>query len=174
MLASGRAKNRWTLSTSPPSGRTPTLFAATCWITRPSEVEAFDTQVGEQLQALQESGEAANTLVMVTSDNGMPFPRCKGHNYDIANHLPLVACWPQGISRPGRKISELDSFIDFAPTAGRAAIPIWIYKDTDKGPTKSFIEQLGEQNHFFSSLGLPQKNQHISGPDVESRKESHP
>ena len=105
------------------------MFAATCWFTRPSEVEAFDTQVAEQLQALQESGEAANTLVMVTSDNGMPFPRCKGHNYDIANHLPLVACWPQGISRP--------------------AIPIWIYKDTDKGPTKSFIEQLGEQNHFF-------------------------
>ncbi len=79
-------------------------------------VEAFDKEVGEQLKILEESGEATNTLVIVTSDNGMPFPRSKGHNYDIANHLPLVACWPAGIAKPGRKVSEFISFIDFTPT----------------------------------------------------------
>lgn len=81
-----------------------------------TEVEAFDAQVGEQMKALEESGETSNTLVIVTSDNGMPFPRSKGHNYDISNHLPLVACWPKGIANPGRQVSEFVSFIDFAPT----------------------------------------------------------
>lgn len=81
-----------------------------------TEVEAYDTQVGALLRVLDASGEASNTLVIVTSDNGMPFPRSKGHNYDIANHLPLIACWPGGIERPGRVVPELVSFIDFAPT----------------------------------------------------------
>ena len=81
-----------------------------------AEVEAYDAQVGDLLKVLDASGEASNTLVVVTSDNGMPFPRSKGHNYDIANHLPLVLCWPQGIKNPGRKVTDFVSFIDFAPT----------------------------------------------------------
>ncbi len=80
------------------------------------EVEAFDAEVGQHLAALEASGEAANTLVVVTSDNGMPFPRSKGHNYDISNREPLVMSWPAGIVKPGRRISEFVSFIDFAPT----------------------------------------------------------
>jgi N-sulfoglucosamine sulfohydrolase len=80
------------------------------------EVEAYDSEVGLLLQVLEASGEATNTLIVVTSDNGMPFPRSKGHNYDIANHLPLILCWPKGIASPGRKITDLVSFIDFAPT----------------------------------------------------------
>jgi arylsulfatase A-like enzyme len=81
-----------------------------------AEVEAYDGQVGALLRVLQENGDVTNTLVIVTSDNGMPFPRSKGHNYDIANHLPLVARWPQGIVRPGRQVADFVSFIDFAPT----------------------------------------------------------
>lgn len=79
-------------------------------------VEAFDAEVGELLRTLDAGGEASNTLVIVTSDNGMPFPRSKGHNYDIANREPLVACWPAGIARPGRRVAEFVSFIDLAPT----------------------------------------------------------
>ena len=41
------------------------------------EVERFDSHVGELLAALEASGDAANTLVVVTSDHGMPFPRVK-------------------------------------------------------------------------------------------------
>ncbi len=80
------------------------------------EIEAFDAQVGELLRALEASGAAQNTLVIVTSDNGMPFPRSKGHNYDISNREPLIACWPAGIANPGRRVAEFISFIDFAPT----------------------------------------------------------
>ena len=80
------------------------------------EVERFDTHVGELLAALDASGEAANTLVIVTSDHGMPFPRVKGHTYDDAHRVPLVMRWPEGIVKPGRRVSELVSAIDFAPT----------------------------------------------------------
>lgn len=80
------------------------------------EVEAFDTEVGALLQTLDASGDASNTLVIVTSDNGMPFPRSKGHNYDISNREPMVARWPDGIAKPGRRVADFLSFIDLAPT----------------------------------------------------------
>ena len=81
-----------------------------------AEVAAFDEEVGEHLRALEAAGESDRTLVIVTSDNGMPFPRSKGHTYDIANHMPFVACWPLGIAHPGTRRAEFVSFIDLAPT----------------------------------------------------------
>jgi N-sulfoglucosamine sulfohydrolase len=80
------------------------------------EVEAFDTQVGSLLKTLDESGLAHSTLVIVTSDHGMPFPRVKGHTNDPAHHIPLVACWPEGIKKPGSRVADFVSFIDLAPT----------------------------------------------------------
>lgn len=80
------------------------------------EVETYDAQVGGLLKVLEESGEAENTLILVTSDHGMPFPRVKGHNYDAANHIPLVACWPKGLTAGGRRSTDMISFIDLAPT----------------------------------------------------------
>ena len=46
----------------------------------------------------------------------MPFPRVKGHNYDMANRIPFVAHWPRGIVQPGRRVAEFISLIDLAPT----------------------------------------------------------
>jgi arylsulfatase A-like enzyme len=80
------------------------------------EVETYDAQVGGLLKVLEESGEADNTLVIVTSDHGMPFPRVKGHNYHASNHVPLVAAWPKGIVDGGRRVADFISFIDLAPT----------------------------------------------------------
>jgi arylsulfatase A-like enzyme len=80
------------------------------------EVEHFDRHLDLMLQLLRERGELQNTLVLVTADNGMPFPRVKGQAYEYSNHLPLAIMWPQGIRAPGRVVNELVSFIDFAPT----------------------------------------------------------
>ena len=81
-----------------------------------TEIEAYDREVGELIATLRESGRAENTLVIVTSDHGMPFPRVKGHTYDMAHRVPLVACWPAGIVHPGRRAEQLVSLIDLAPT----------------------------------------------------------
>ena len=80
-----------------------------------TEIEAYDAQVGSLLKVLADSGEADNTVVIVTSDHGMPFPRSKGHNYDISNRIPLVVSGP-GVANPGRHVADFVSMIDIAPT----------------------------------------------------------
>ncbi|MBI5834299.1 MAG: sulfatase [Armatimonadetes bacterium] len=80
------------------------------------EVEHYDRHLGRMLDLLAERGELDNTLVVVTSDNGMPFPHDKGNTYHDANHLPLAVRWPQGIAGRGRVVDDYVSFVDFAPT----------------------------------------------------------
>ncbi len=80
------------------------------------EIEYFDSHLAKMLKMLEEAGELENTLVLVTADNGMPFPRVKGQAYEYSNHLPLAISWPHGIKKPGRAVNDIVSFIDFAPT----------------------------------------------------------
>ena len=46
------------------------------------EIQRFDRELGEALDRIEEAGQLDNTLVIVTSDNGMPFPRAKATVYD--------------------------------------------------------------------------------------------
>ncbi|HPA19099.1 MAG TPA: sulfatase [Verrucomicrobiae bacterium] len=80
------------------------------------EVEHFDAHLGRMLADLERRGSLDNTLILVTSDNGMPFPRAKGNEYEVSNHMPLAAMWKRGIRAPGRVVTDYVSFIDFAPT----------------------------------------------------------
>ncbi|MCF6176207.1 MAG: sulfatase [Victivallaceae bacterium] len=80
-----------------------------------NEIEWFDQQLGFMLDELKERGELENTLVIVTSDNGAPFPRLKGNMYDDDFRLPCAAMWPGKIT-PERVVDDLASFIDFTPT----------------------------------------------------------
>jgi arylsulfatase A-like enzyme len=80
------------------------------------EVEYFDSHIGRMLRMLEERDLLENTLVIVTSDHGMPFPRVKGMPNMIANRVPLAMMWPGGIKQPGREYDGFVSFTDFAPT----------------------------------------------------------
>ncbi|MFS4418524.1 sulfatase [Maribacter sp. 2307ULW6-5] len=80
------------------------------------EIEYFDKQLGNMLRLLEEKGELDNTLIIVTADNGMPFPRIKGQEYELSNHMPLTMMWKNGIEQPNRKVDDMVSFIDLAPT----------------------------------------------------------
>lgn len=80
------------------------------------EIEYFDNHLQKMLNKLDEIGELENTLVIVTADNGMPFPRIKGQVYEYSNHLPLAVMWPNGIKNPGRVVNDFVNFIDFTPT----------------------------------------------------------
>ncbi len=80
------------------------------------EIEYFDQHLEKMLAALEEIGELDNTLVIVTADNGMPFPRTKGQEYEYSNHLPMAAMWKKGIKAPGRTVDDFVNFIDLAPT----------------------------------------------------------
>jgi len=80
------------------------------------EIEYFDAQLVKMLEMLEENGELPNTIVIVTGDNGMPFPRIKGQSYEYSNHLPMAIMWGKGIKNPGRTIDDFVNFIDIAPT----------------------------------------------------------
>ena len=58
------------------------------------EIEHFDRQLGAMLEILEEAGELENTLVIVTSDNGMAFPRAKANCFEYGFHVPLAIRWP--------------------------------------------------------------------------------
>ncbi|MEL6105153.1 MAG: sulfatase [Planctomycetota bacterium] len=85
------------------------------------EVEHYDTHLGRILETLERSGQLDSTLIVATSDHGMPFPRAKGQAYDESNHIPLAIRWPQGIKSPGRSVSDFVDFASLAPTFLRAA-----------------------------------------------------
>ncbi len=83
------------------------------------EVQRFDATVGELLRALDATGRAESTLVVVTSDNGLPFPRAKANLYDAGTRVPLLIRWPGRIKQ--RTIDAFVSLADLAPTILEAA-----------------------------------------------------
>jgi N-sulfoglucosamine sulfohydrolase len=66
----------------------------------------MDSHVQRILQSLEAKGQLENTLIVYTSDHGMPFPRVKGNQYEHANHIPLAVMWADGIVNNGRKVSD--------------------------------------------------------------------
>ncbi len=65
------------------------------------EVEHMDHHLGRMLVELEKRQLLEHTLIIVTSDHGMPFPRVKGYAYHDSNHVPMAislarrysACW---------------------------------------------------------------------------------
>lgn len=84
------------------------------------EIEWFDTQLGRMLAMLEQSGELANTVVAVTGDNGLPFPRAKANLYDNGTHVPLAVRWGANV-KGGRTVDDFISLCDLAPTFLEAA-----------------------------------------------------
>lgn len=80
------------------------------------EIEHFDSMVAKAIQALEKRNLLDNTIVVVTSDHGMPFPRAKASLYDAGSHVPLAIRWPQGITNPGRSVDAFVNLSDLAAT----------------------------------------------------------
>ncbi|MBN2092729.1 sulfatase [candidate division KSB1 bacterium] len=79
------------------------------------EVQRFDKEVGELLEKLEAIGELENTFIVMTGDNGMPFPRCKSNLYDYGTNVPLAIRWGKEI-QGGRTIEDFIHLSDLAPT----------------------------------------------------------
>ncbi|MBE0673586.1 MAG: sulfatase [Bacteroidales bacterium] len=80
------------------------------------EIEYADSHFLKCLKILEDQDKLDNTLVIITSDNGMPFPRIKSNAYEYSLHMPLAIMWKNGIRHPGRVVKELTGFVDLAPT----------------------------------------------------------
>ena len=79
-------------------------------------IRRMDVAVGALLELLDTTGEAADTLVAFTSDNGEPFPFSKTTLYERGIRMPLIIRWP-GVVRAGRVEPGFVDFTDFLPTA---------------------------------------------------------
>ena len=84
------------------------------------EVQWFDSHLQRMLDHLESIGEADNTLVIVTSDNGMPFPRAKANLYEYGIHMPLAMRWP-AMWPAEQQDRHLTSLIDVTRTIFEAA-----------------------------------------------------
>jgi len=80
-----------------------------------------DALFGLVLEALKETGQEEDTLVIYMADHG---EYCGAHGlyckgvpaFREAYHVPTVMRWPRGIARPGRRVGAFVSSADFAPT----------------------------------------------------------
>jgi arylsulfatase len=80
-----------------------------------NEVHRYDTNIGRVIDELKRQGVYENTVLMVISDNGRPFPRDKTWLYDSGIKTPLVVHWPAGLEGTAEPHS-LVSVIDLPPT----------------------------------------------------------
>ena len=78
------------------------------------EINHFDDHLGRIVAILEAQGELDNTLIIVTSDNGMPMPRAKANGYDYGIHVPLAIRW--GKARRGQVIDAPVGFVDLSAT----------------------------------------------------------
>jgi len=133
------------------------------------EVEWADSHIGRALTALAAQGELENTLIVVTSDHGMPFPYVKGQIHEDGFRLPLAMRWGKGI-KPGRVVADFINVRDFAPTylelAGVAPHPqitgtslVKLLRSPDSGWIENRAEMLvGKERHDIgrpNDLGYP-------------------
>lgn len=93
-------------------------------------VSEVDHHVGRILDALEDTGEADNTLVLFTSDHGEWLGEHwrfgKGYpGHDAVSRVPFIARWPGRIEQPGRTCRDIVEAVDVAPMLLEAAgIPI--------------------------------------------------
>ena len=80
-----------------------------------SEIEWADKALGEMISLLEENGMLEHTLIIFTSDNGIPFPRAKATLYDYGVRMPLVMRWGAQIQGE-RIVNNPVSLIDLGPT----------------------------------------------------------
>lgn len=81
-------------------------------------VERLDTGFGMLMDALEETGKAANTLVIFLGDHGPPFVRAKTNCYEAGLKVPFLVKWPDG---PATEFSGFVNANDIVPTVLEAA-----------------------------------------------------
>ena len=79
------------------------------------EVQRWDSLVGSVIDQLEKRALLENTIIIMSGDHGMPFPRCKGNLYDSGVRVPFAIRWGETI-KAGKKVDDFISFADIAPS----------------------------------------------------------
>ena len=134
----------------------------------------LDDSVGELLKHLEEIGEADNTIVVFTTDNGAetftwpdggmtPFRATKGTVFEGGFRVPCIVRWP-GKIKPGAVENGIVSGLDWLPTLASAAGNPDIKEQLLKGV------KLGDQTYKNHLDGYNQMNL-LTGKGPSARHE---
>lgn len=131
------------------------------------EVERFDREVGEMLKLLEATGRLENTIVVMTGDNGWPFPRAKANLYDAGTRQPLAVRWAAQV-KGGRILDDFINLADLAPTfleaaglrplpemTGRSFLGLLTGKEKPGQRTRTFLERERHANVRKGDLSYP-------------------
>jgi N-sulfoglucosamine sulfohydrolase len=75
----------------------------------------FDQGIGLMLDVLREAGQANNTLVLIMSDHGAPFPNGKTNAYDAGLRVPLIVRCPS-LGQRGVVNEAMTNWADITPS----------------------------------------------------------
>ena len=85
-----------------------------------AEITDFDREVGECVAAIDDGGQADDTLFIYTSEQGAQFPFGKWTCYDVGLRTALVVRWPRRV-RPASVAKAMVQYVDVLPTLIEAA-----------------------------------------------------
>lgn len=80
-----------------------------------AEVEVLDTQVGEIMKILQETGNVENTILIFLSEQGNSFPFSKWTCYNQGLHSGLIVRYPKMV-KSNVRTDALVEYVDILPT----------------------------------------------------------
>jgi len=81
-----------------------------------AEIERLDREIGDLITKLDKAGKLEHTIIVVTSDNGMPFPHAKANLYDSGTRVPLLISSFSGQVKTGVRHDSFVNLIDLTPT----------------------------------------------------------
>ncbi len=139
----------------------------------------LDEMFGKVLAALEETGQADNTVVLYCSDHGdyvgdhglfhKQVPSFLG-----AYRVPAIVRWPKGITNPGRKVAEFVSLADFAPTflelggveveryhTGRSLVPFLNDVNPSDWRREICMQCEGTEQHFTQRQVLTKTHKYV-------------
>ena len=119
------------------------------------EVSRFDEFIGKVRTELEEQEILDETLLLVISDNGRPFPRCKTTVYEDGVRTPFIVRYPK-LAKAGSTTSSVVSTVDIAPTV----LDLTGLEPLDSFQGRSFLPVLSDPDQSTREFAFSEHNWH--------------
>lgn len=129
-----------------------------------AEITYMDQQMGQVLQALKESGQEKNTLVIFLSEQGSNFPHCKWTCYDTGLRSAGLIRWP-GVVTAGMRTDAIVQYVDVLPTVIEAGGGDPHRFDFDGRSFLALLQGKAKDHHRYA-FGIQTSKGIYSGPEA--------
>ncbi len=118
-------------------------------------IKKMDESILQIIKILKKKNLYENTVIIFTSDHGIPFPRAKGTLYDSGIETSLILHYPK-LKLKNKKFNELISNIDILPTL----LDLAKTKKSKKIQGKSFYNLLYNKKYIENKYIFAEKTYH--------------